>query len=60
MLDRKDISQLYELILDRPAESEAVLNEKRSADSLQNVALEMFTSDEFIHNNINLLKRLLS
>ena len=60
MLERKDISQLYTLILDRPAESDAVLNEKRTAGSLKDVALEMFMSEEFIHNNESLLKRFLT
>jgi hypothetical protein len=51
MITRNDVLNLYRLILDRPPESEQVINEKRSADSVSTAAAEMLMSDEFISNN---------
>jgi len=51
MITRNDVLNLYRLILDRPPESEQVINEKRGADSVTDAAAEMLMSDEFISNN---------
>jgi hypothetical protein len=51
MITRNEVLNLYRLILDRPPESEQVINEKRSADSVCAAAAEMLMSDEFISNN---------
>jgi hypothetical protein len=51
MITRNDVLNLYRLILDRPPESEQVINEKRGADSVSAAAAEMLMSDEFILNN---------
>jgi hypothetical protein len=51
MITRKDVLTLYRLILDRPPESEQVINEKRTADTVSAAAAEMLMSDEFILNN---------
>jgi hypothetical protein len=56
MVSREQAIELYRLILDREPESDAVVNEKRTAESAANVAVEMFTSDEFFTNNKDLLK----
>ncbi len=55
MLPREDIIELYRLILDREPESEQVITEKRRVASLREAALEMLMSEEFIHNNRDLL-----
>jgi hypothetical protein len=51
MIARNDVLNLYRLILDRPPESEQVINEKRNAASVSAAAAEMLMSDEFIANN---------
>jgi len=51
MISRNDVLNLYRLILDRPPESEQVINEKRGAHSVTEAAAEMLMSDEFISNN---------
>lgn len=51
MISRNDVVNLYRLILDRPPESEEVINEKRAADTVSMAAAEMLMSDEFISNN---------
>jgi hypothetical protein len=55
MITRKDVLTLYRLILDRPPESEQVINEKRTADTVSAAAAEMLMSDEFIVNNSPLI-----
>ncbi len=55
MITRNEVLNLYRLILDRPPESEQVVNEKRSADSVTAAAAEMLMSDEFISNNSALI-----
>lgn len=55
MLRRSDVVELYRLILDRDPESEQVVDEKRRCKSLREVAVEMFTSDEFEANNKDML-----
>jgi hypothetical protein len=55
MITRNDVLNLYRLILDRPPESEQVINEKRTADSVSSAAAEMLMSDEFISNNGGLI-----
>jgi hypothetical protein len=55
MITRNDVLNLYRLILDRPPESEQVINEKRTADSVSAAAAEMLMSDEFISNNSGLI-----
>jgi hypothetical protein len=55
MITRNDVLSLYRLILDRPPESEQVINEKRTADSVSAAAAEMLMSDEFISNNSGLI-----
>jgi hypothetical protein len=55
MITRNDVLNLYRLILDRPPESEQVINEKRTADTLSAAAAEMLMSDEFISNNSGLI-----
>jgi len=60
MLRKEDVNELYGLILDRKAESEEVINEKRQAVSLLSVSLEMFASDEFIQNNQSMIKKTLN
>lgn len=51
MITRNDVLSLYRLILDRAPESEEVINEKRTAETLNSAAAEMLMSDEFIANN---------
>lgn len=58
MLAKEDVVDLYKLILDREPESEQVVNEKRRAESLRALALEMLKSDEFINNNRDLLSQM--
>jgi hypothetical protein len=60
MITRNDVLNLYRLILDRPPESEQVINEKRSADTVSAAAAEMLMSDEFISNNGALIAGCLS
>jgi hypothetical protein len=55
MISRNEVLSLYRLILDRPPESEEVINEKRKADSVSSAAAEMLMSDEFILNNSALI-----
>jgi hypothetical protein len=55
MITRNDVLNLYRLILDRPPESEQVINEKRTADTVSAAAAEMLMSDEFIANNSTLI-----
>jgi hypothetical protein len=55
MITRNDVLNLYRLILDRPPESEQVINEKRTADTVSAAAAEMLMSDEFISNNSGLI-----
>ena len=55
MISRNDVLNLYRLILDRPPESEQVINEKRTAETLSAAAAEMLMSDEFISNNSGLI-----
>jgi hypothetical protein len=55
MITRNDVLNLYRLILDRPPESEQVINEKRTADTVSAAAAEMLMSDEFIANNSALI-----
>jgi hypothetical protein len=55
MITRNEVLNLYRLILDRPPESEQVINEKRNADSVCAAAAEMLMSDEFISNNSALI-----
>ena len=55
MISRNDVLNLYRLILDRPPESEQVINEKRTAETLSAAAAEMLMSDEFISNNSSLI-----
>jgi hypothetical protein len=55
VITRNEVLNLYRLILDRPPESEQVINEKRSADSVSAAAAEMLMSDEFISNNSALI-----
>lgn len=57
MVSREQVIELYQLILDRPPESDAVINEKRLAESVTKVAMEMLTSDEFFNNNKDLLRK---
>jgi hypothetical protein len=60
MVSRDQVIELYRLILDREPESEAVVNEKRKADSAVALAAEMLKSDEFFTKNKDLLKAYLS
>jgi hypothetical protein len=55
MISRNDVLNLYRLILDRPPESEQVINEKRTAETVSAAAAEMLMSDEFISNNNDLI-----
>jgi hypothetical protein len=55
MISRNDVLSLYRLILDRPPESEQVINEKRTAETVSAAAAEMLMSDEFISNNSGLI-----
>ncbi len=57
MLSKDDVVELYRLILDREPESDQVVNEKRKGDSLRNLALEMFKSNEFLNRNRDVLAR---
>jgi hypothetical protein len=56
MVSREQVVELYRLILDREPESEAVINEKRRAESVGSLAAEMLKSDEFFNNNRDLVK----
>jgi hypothetical protein len=51
MITRNEVLKLYRLILDRAPESEEVINEKRTAETVSAAAGEMLMSDEFISNN---------
>ena len=55
MISRNDVLNLYRLILDRPPESEQVINEKRTSETLSAAAAEMLMSEEFISNNSGLI-----
>jgi hypothetical protein len=57
MVSREQVIEVYRLILDRGPESEAVINEKRMAESVTSIAKEMLKSDEFFNNNKDLLKK---
>ncbi len=56
MVSREQVIELYRLILNREPESDAVVNEKRKAESPQTLAVDMLNSDEFFNNNKDLLK----
>lgn len=56
MVSREQVIELYQLILDREPESEAVVNEKRNAPSALNLAVEMLKSEEFFTKNRERLK----
>lgn len=56
MVSREQVIELYQLILDREPESEAVVNEKRNAPSALNLAAEMLKSEEFFTKNRECLK----
>lgn len=58
MLDRQDVIDLYQLILDRLPESDQVINEKRRSASLSELAADMFASEEFIARNQQWLRDL--
>jgi hypothetical protein len=51
MITKNEVLQLYQLILDRVPESEEVINEKRTAETVSAAAAEMLMSDEFIDTN---------
>lgn len=51
MLSRDQVFELYRLLLDREPESEAVVNEKRNAETAIHVAADMLNSDEFFTRN---------
>ena len=55
MITRNEIVSLYRIVLDRAPESEDVINEKRRAGNIREIALEMLNSDEFIESNSNIL-----
>jgi len=56
MVSQEQVAELYRLVLDRDPESEAAVNEKRGAESLAALAIDMLRSAEFFNNNKNLLK----
>lgn len=58
MIPRNDVIDLYRLLLNREPESDLVINEKRRAGCAADVALEMLKSDEFIHENRELIARM--
>ena len=51
MITKNEVLDLYQLILDRVPESEDVINEKRTAETVSAAAAEMLMSDEFIETN---------
>jgi hypothetical protein len=60
MITRNDVLHLYRLILDRQPESEQVINEKRTADSVSEAAAEMLMSEEFVANNSGVISACLA
>lgn len=60
MVSREQVVDLYRLILDREPESDAVINEKRKADSVRKLAFDMLQSDEFFANNRDCIRLHLS
>lgn len=58
MLEQHTVIELYRLILDREPENDKVVNEKRMANDVLEVALAMFSSDEFVTKNKDVLKNL--
>lgn len=59
MIPRNDVVDLYRLVLAREPESDQVINEKRRSASARDVALDMLRSDEFVHENRELIARML-
>lgn len=59
MIPRNDVIDLYRLVLNREPESDLVINEKRRAGHVHDVALEMLASDEFIHENREVISRMI-
>jgi hypothetical protein len=59
MIDKQQVIDLYQLVLDREPESEQVIGEKRKSRSTAPVALEMLASDEFIKRNETLIRHVL-
>ena len=51
MLSRDEVVDLYRLFLDRDPESEQIINEKRHAPNVVEVAAEMLMSAEFLTRN---------
>jgi hypothetical protein len=51
MITKTEVLNLYQLILDRVPESDDVINEKRTAETVSAAAAEMLMSDEFIETN---------
>ena len=51
MLSREEVVDLYRLILDRDPENEQVINEKRHAPNVVEVAADMLMSAEFLTRN---------
>lgn len=59
MIPRNDVIDLYRLVLNREPESDLVINEKRRAGAVSEVALEMLSSEEFIHENREVISRMI-
>jgi hypothetical protein len=55
MITKNEVLNLYRLILDRVPESEDVINEKRTAETVNAAAAEMLMSVEFMEANVALI-----
>ncbi len=51
MLDREEVDLLYELLLDRSPEDQAVYADDREGKSASQVAADFMASEEFIDKN---------
>lgn len=59
MISRDAVKDLYHLILDRDPESDLAIAEKRQANNIRDLALEMFGSEEFFNTNAANIDRIL-
>jgi hypothetical protein len=51
VLSRQEVRQLYELVLDREPESEALYGDTRFNVPLRQALIDLFVSEEFVNKN---------
>lgn len=51
MISQEIITQAYAALLDRKPESQAIIKEKQNLENVEDLILEIITSDEFVKSN---------